>query len=146
MEAFSVHGMSKVIPLPKQVQKRRCEAVDESKTCSRSPCVCKRTLGILPLVQGPCCAACGAYVPVAVIQLQWPEVSADLSPIENIWALMERRIYTPEQDTYTSVEQMWTRVQQEWRKLTEEEIRPYFPSLPSRMAAVVQAKGWHTKY
>ena len=80
-----------------------------------------------------------------VTVLDWPSYSPDLNPIENLWACMQRDVDTHGAETLEELEKA---VRAEWILLAEnkELLRKLAHSMPRRCAAVVAAKGWHTKY
>jgi transposase len=77
--------------------------------------------------------------------LDWPAQSPDLNPIEHLWRNLKTRLCT--YDTAPNgVHELWDRVQDEWNKITVEECVKLIESMPRRVAAVIKAKGGHTKY
>ena len=77
--------------------------------------------------------------------LPWPAQSPDLNPIEHLWQELKRRLASYE--TYAaSMHELWERVQLEWEKFTEDDCMRLIESMPSRIRAVLKAKGGHTKY
>ncbi len=66
--------------------------------------------------------------------------SPDLNPIEQIWGnKLDRSIVH-------SKESHWLVLQKAWNKICVEVLRKYTDSMPQRCAAVIAAKGGHTKY
>lgn len=84
--------------------------------------------------------------------LEWPPHSPDLSPIENLWTLLKRKIF----ELYLGLADMgrakidWTRfhegLQGGWNALDQGVIDRLILSTPHRLAAVQKSKGWYTKY
>ena len=94
----------------------------------------------------PChtAAATMAYLNTTPIQfLKWPPLSPDLSPIENLWATLCRRVYHHEP---RSLKDLWTTIQTEWSQLSANDITPLFNSMEARILSVIEVRGWHTKY
>jgi hypothetical protein len=77
--------------------------------------------------------------------MKWPAQSPDLSPIEHLWNYLKRRL-----DEYeippSSQNELWQRCEEEWEKIPKEVCQNLIESMPKRVAAVLKAKGGHTKY
>lgn len=77
--------------------------------------------------------------------LEWPPQSPDLNPIENLWAIVKRRLNqypTPP----SGMNELWERASDVFVSITAEDCRKLYESMPRRMAAVIRAKGRWTKY
>ena len=73
----------------------------------------------------------------------WPAQSPDLNPIENLWDHMERQLVkTPS----SNQEGLWKNLQKLWSSISPETVQNLVSSMPDRVAAVIKAKGGHTKY
>jgi len=72
--------------------------------------------------------------------IQWPSVSPDLNPIENIWAYLKEQLRHYEVQP-SSTRELLARVRAEWEQLDPELLGRYAESLPSRIAAVIESKG-----
>jgi transposase len=77
--------------------------------------------------------------------LPWPAQSPDLNPIEHLWTHLKRKLGEYERAPGGILE-LWERVQVEWDKIEPEVCQNLIESMPRRVAAVVKAKGGHTKY
>ena len=77
--------------------------------------------------------------------LPWPAQSPDLNMIEHIWHYLKVRIGKREKRP-TSVDNLWEIVQEEWDKIPLDYIHKLYESMPSRVQAVLKAKGGYTKY
>jgi len=77
--------------------------------------------------------------------LQWPAQSPDLNPIEHLWDHLKRKLGEYERAPGGILE-LWERVKVEWDKIEPEVCQNLIESMPRRVAAVVKAKGGHTKY
>ena len=75
--------------------------------------------------------------------LEWPSQSPDMNIIENVWALLSKRI---NKCTWNGVDRLWEVLQDEWKKLTTADIEALYGSMSNRINALIKAKGWHTKY
>ena len=78
-----------------------------------------------------------------VTVLSWPPQSPDLNPIEHLWEYMERQL----QDTHsTNKRQLWLNLRNVWDSIPPTILSHLVESMPSRLEAVIKARGSHTKY
>ena len=77
--------------------------------------------------------------------LPWPAQSPDLNPIEHLWDHLKRKLEEYERPPVGILE-LWERIQVEWDKIEPEVCQNLIESMPRRVAAVIKAKGGHTKY
>jgi DDE superfamily endonuclease/Transposase len=77
--------------------------------------------------------------------LSWPAQSPDLNPIEHLWSHLKRRLGEYERAP-GGVLELWERVEAEWNKIPASVCQGLIESMPRRVAAVLKAKGGHTKY
>lgn len=77
--------------------------------------------------------------------MQWPPQSPDLNPIEHLWFKIKREIYSYPEPA-RGIHELWDRVQREWLKIKPEYCQNLIKSMPSRIKAVIAAKGLQTKY
>jgi transposase len=75
----------------------------------------------------------------------WPPQSPDLNPIEHLWRMLKMKLAAYE-EAPEGILELWERVQNEWEKIDTSICQKLIESLPSRMEAVVKAKGGYTKY
>lgn len=80
---------------------------------------------------------------LGVTTLDFPPYSPDLNPIENLWAIMARAVEARPAET---VEELQDVIADEWDKVDKAILQKLADSMPRRCAAVIEAKGWHTKY
>lgn len=74
----------------------------------------------------------------------WPGSSPDLNPIENCWATVKREVAKLKQKSQSD---LLMKVKAVWEEhITEDYCRKLVSSMPSRIAAVLKAKGGHSKY
>jgi uncharacterized coiled-coil protein SlyX len=66
-----------------------------------------------------------------------------LNPIENLWSAMARRVEEFQCDT---MEELQDVIAAEWDKIDGDYMRTLVHSMPTRCQAVIDAKGWYTKY
>ncbi len=77
--------------------------------------------------------------------LEWPPLSPDLSPIENLWAELKRRVDECAPTTAVEVERHAKRI---WRQLTTNRalVGSLFGSMQSRLEEVVRNNGGKTRF
>ena len=76
--------------------------------------------------------------------LEWPGNSPDLNPIENLWTALKDKVADLQPSSANELEKaiklIWT------QHLSKEYCTSLVSSMPSRIAAVINARGGHTKY
>ncbi len=72
--------------------------------------------------------------------MDWP--SPDLNPIEQIWGELKNKL---DRSIVHSKESLWLELQKAWDNISVEVLRKYINTVPERCAAVIAAKGGHTK-
>ena len=77
--------------------------------------------------------------------LDWPSKSPDLSPIENLWDFLGRRVRARPNPPQT-VAQLSNALTQEWRAIPQHYVRRLFNSMRRRLTACINAAGGHTGY
>lgn len=77
--------------------------------------------------------------------LQWVARSADINPIENVWAEMTKRM---SRLRFQNQEELWEEIQNSWEALLHKPnyFRSLASSVPRRLRAVIDANGGPTKY
>ncbi|KAG5826458.1 hypothetical protein H9Q74_003441 [Fusarium xylarioides] len=84
--------------------------------------------------------------------MTWPPYSPDLNPIENLWALMKAEIYrlhpelTHAEDTVATQHALVLAAMEAWDSLKDTILKNLCDTMPNRVAAVIAAEGWYTKY
>lgn len=77
--------------------------------------------------------------------LDWASQSADLNPIENLWDQVKDQI-EKRSDRASSLADVFRIVKEEWEKIPLEFIQNLIISMPRRCQAVLDSKGYSTKY
>lgn len=73
----------------------------------------------------------------------WPPQSPDLNPLENLWAILDKRTRDRK---CNNEEELFQVLERAWREIPEATLRNLIESMPRRCAAVIKAKGAPTKY
>ncbi len=75
----------------------------------------------------------------------WPAQSPDLNPIEHLWAHVKRKLNNFETPP-KGINELWERIQKVWNEIDVETCSNLISSMPSRIEAVLKAKGKWTKF
>lgn len=75
--------------------------------------------------------------------LKWPSYSPDLNPIEHLWEELKRR---NRHERPSNKAELFEMVKKEWEELPTNVLKNLVASMPRRCAAVIAARGLHTKY
>lgn len=84
--------------------------------------------------------------------LDWPPYSPDLNPIENVWSLLKERICKKYPNlagiakNNKSKRLLVRAAINIWESFGEDELNSLMETMVNRLEAVVEAKGWYTKY
>lgn len=78
--------------------------------------------------------------------MEWPPQSPDLNPIENMWALLKRRLYNNYDKPASNLDELFKRSSKIWYDITVEECQKYVNTMPRRVEQVIQRKGLWTDY
>lgn len=77
--------------------------------------------------------------------LQWPAISPDLNPIENLWRIITQRVYSGGRQFETLL-QLKTAIQEEWQKIDLSTLQSLVNSMPRRLISVINNKGGRINY
>jgi len=99
--------------------------------------------GLAPCHTSKVAKACKQALGLKV--LPWVGQSADVNPIENAWAELERRLRARPTAPKTK-DQVFAVLQEEWAAIPDAYFKKLAESMPHRVCAVIAAKGAGTKY
>lgn len=77
--------------------------------------------------------------------MDWPARSPDLNPIENLWGILARRVYSGGRQ-FGSVRELEAAVREEWRKIPLTMLQNLVDSMPKRIYETILKNGKQTKY
>lgn len=77
--------------------------------------------------------------------LEWPSVSPDLNPIENLWGIIAREVYAKDRQ-YLTIESLKIAISEAWLNISPNTIINLVNSMTNRLISVIEAKGGNTKY
>ena len=75
--------------------------------------------------------------------LDWPAQSPDLSPIENLWELINLEVHSC---PIHSVDDLYNRIVTSWEHFQQDVCLKLVNTMPSRLREVIQRRGGHTHY
>ncbi len=75
--------------------------------------------------------------------MSWPPQSPDLSPIENLWGIIQQKLgnYVAKND-----DELWAKVKEIWYSITKEECQKLILSMQNRLTQLYKNKGMHIDY
>ncbi|GBC21983.2 IS630 family transposase [Rhizophagus irregularis DAOM 181602=DAOM 197198] len=74
-----------------------------------------------------------------------PWQSPDLNPIEHLWDELERQVWV-HKPLPKNRENLWEILQEEWSNIEADKYQNLISSMPRRISAVINSKGYPTKY
>jgi hypothetical protein len=75
--------------------------------------------------------------------LQWPSQSPDLNPIENLWTTLKKLFHQRSSRNFIDLKQI---CKEEWATISEECCKKLTDTYRKRLQAVIDNKGYATKY
>ena len=76
--------------------------------------------------------------------LKWPGNSSDVNPIENLWAIIKKKV---SQTNPTSLHKLKTVIKSIWHSDIDRNVcKNLSDSLPSHIENIIKSKGYHIKY
>ncbi|GBL88510.1 Transposable element Tc1 transposase [Araneus ventricosus] len=78
-----------------------------------------------------------------VTLIDWPSLSPDLNIIEGVWGELERRLIGR---NAWNADEKFSQLEEEWKKIPLSFIQTLLDSIPRGWQAVIDAKGFTTKY
>jgi hypothetical protein len=76
--------------------------------------------------------------------MNWPSLSPDLNPVENVWSLIVRKLYSST-DCYDNTDSLWEGIEKTVKAITPEEIQPFIASMPTRLIEVIRQNGAYSQ-
>ena len=77
--------------------------------------------------------------------LKWPAKSPDLSPIENVWSILVRRVYQNGRQ-FDNVSDLKKAISQEWAQINQIELENLIGTMNKRLIEVISKGGDMTHY
>lgn len=77
--------------------------------------------------------------------INWPPLSPDLNPIENLWGIMVRRIYCGNKQ-YNSKIELKRAIVRAWDSIETKTLETLVESMSRRIYSVIEKRGGATKY
>jgi transposase len=72
--------------------------------------------------------------------LEWPSLSPDLNPVENLWSQIVRRVYSDARH-YSSDEELWLAVEKAAREIPPQSTRDLIDGMKKRLLKVLELDG-----
>jgi hypothetical protein len=80
-----------------------------------------------------------------ITTMEWPPMSPDLNPIENIWSLLQTEVYRGKKE-FKNTTDLWNAIIAAWHALPLETFRNLYDSIPGRLIKVIEEKGERIPY
>jgi hypothetical protein len=77
--------------------------------------------------------------------MDWPALSPDLNPIENLWGILAREVYADGKQ-YNSKEELKHAIRREWQKISPHVLKNLVESMTKRIYQLISLQGRKTKY
>src|SRR6185312_1993500 len=80
-----------------------------------------------------------------ITTMEWPPMSPDLNPIENVWSLLSKEVYR-EKKVYKNTTDLWNAITAAWHALPLESFKNLYESIPGHLIKVIEEKGERIHY
>ncbi len=77
--------------------------------------------------------------------MEWPARSPDLSPIDHLWDILQRRV-SGCQNPPATVQALTAALREEWNGINQVSVRHLIQSMPRRCQQCIQSRGGHTSF
>lgn len=77
--------------------------------------------------------------------LEWPPCSPDLNPIENLWGILAKQVYSGGRQ-FKTVSELKNRIKEAWEQIPRETLENLVKSMPQRIYQLILNKGRQIKY
>lgn len=77
--------------------------------------------------------------------MDWPSLSPDLNPVENVWSWLVRKIYLNGKQ-YGTVQELKNAIQEAWEECPQEYLDKLINSMPDRIFEMIKLNGDKTHY
>ncbi|RCN33912.1 transposase, partial [Ancylostoma caninum] len=77
--------------------------------------------------------------------MDWPACSPDLNPMENLWGILARKVYSNNRQ-FHSIEELKKAIIDAWEDVEDNALRNLVSSMPSRLFEVASKQGGSTDY
>lgn len=82
-------------------------------------------------------------VPRFISKVHWPSSSPDQNIVENVWGILNDRVYAREPRTVDALKRI---IREEWEAIPLKTLQSLADSMPRRLEAIIAANGGATKY
>ncbi len=77
--------------------------------------------------------------------MTWPALSPDLNPIENLWAILVRKVYAGGRQFF-NIQDLKAEITRRWKEIPLSTLVSLINSMPKRCIEVAVRNGSKTKY
>ena len=77
--------------------------------------------------------------------MQWPACSPDLDPIENLWSILKRKLYSGGRQ-YTSKDDLWKAILTAAKDISSDDIESLTSSMDQRLFSLIHKNGNYIQY
>uniref|UniRef100_A0A3Q2ZDT3 Tc1-like transposase DDE domain-containing protein n=1 Tax=Hippocampus comes TaxID=109280 RepID=A0A3Q2ZDT3_HIPCM len=91
------------------------------------------------------CVKVCVFIRAVLSRMEWPALSPDLNPIENMWDQLRRHV-EPRNSAPQNLTDLRAALQEEWDAVPQPTISRIVNSMRRRCQAVIDAQGYMTSY